>query len=393
MGWRVVGLILFVACLTTGCATTDLSAIHESNDTAFVPERDEQQIWRRSRRLEKAIEKADLINKNPELQSYLDEILAKLLMQLPNQPNPTPKVAVLETPTTNAYALPHGALYIHAGLLLQLENDAEVAVVLGHELSHFLNRHALKSKRQAANTSAKALYSSLFVTTITGGLGAMFVQDFMDWELSVTSGYSQQLESEADDQSLKMILAAGYDPAAAPSLFRKLLASVDDEDKGDSHSQLYASHPKLTDRLNHYSQALSAQGIDPDSMGSEDPVYQKLLNPLRLSLAQRQLDAESYDKVELWIDEYLLIEPESGDALFLLGELKRHTETDLDVALDYYQMAADQPDGPAESWREIGLIYRSMGQSDQANQAFQTYLSKSPDAVDAPVISSYLVGQ
>ena len=61
------------------------------------------------------------------------------------------RVRVIEDPTLNAFAYPHGSIYIHTGLLARMESEDELATVLGHEMTHVENRHMLRYQRSAHN--------------------------------------------------------------------------------------------------------------------------------------------------------------------------------------------------------------------------------------------------
>ena len=61
------------------------------------------------------------------------------------------RVRVIEDPTLNAFAYPHGSIYIHTGLLARMENEDELATVLGHEMTHVEDRHMLRYQRSAHN--------------------------------------------------------------------------------------------------------------------------------------------------------------------------------------------------------------------------------------------------
>ncbi len=143
--------LLTLLLVTASCFSTQLPPISTQGD-AFKPLRDEQALWEESRaEEEKLLEKVRLYQ-DPLLDSYLERIVTSL-----NPPgmsaNPAVRyrVRVVEDPTLNAFAYPHGSLYVHTGLLARMENEDELATVLGHEMTHVENRHMLRYRRSALN--------------------------------------------------------------------------------------------------------------------------------------------------------------------------------------------------------------------------------------------------
>jgi predicted Zn-dependent protease len=131
---------------------------------------------------------------------------------------------VLNSPVVNAFALPGGYVYVTRGLLIHLQNEAQLAVVLGHEIAHVAARH---SARQALKAQASQL--GLIATAILGsqvlgdaeamrqvmGLGSGAIQ------LLLTK-YSRDAEREADRLGVRYAATRGYEAAEAAHFFDSL---------------------------------------------------------------------------------------------------------------------------------------------------------------------------
>jgi beta-barrel assembly-enhancing protease len=121
--------------------------------------------------------------------------------------------------------------------------------------------------------------------------------------------------------------------------------------------------------------------------------YEERIDGLLLDTAKLHLEAGSYEIGEQTVARYLKRHPADGQAYFLEGEMLRRARPGRageDEALRAYLQAAASPDAPAETFKEIGLIHRSQGRMAEARAAFESYLKAKPDAVDAPIIRSYV---
>jgi len=78
---------------------------------------------------------------DPDLQAYIDAAGNRVLGDRPVPEKVTYRFLVLRDPMVNAFALPNGSVYITTGLLALLENEAQLAGVLGHEAAHIYERH------------------------------------------------------------------------------------------------------------------------------------------------------------------------------------------------------------------------------------------------------------
>lgn len=126
------------------------------------------------------------------------------------------RVTALNSPVMNAFAIPGGYLYITRQLLGLMNDEAELASVIGHEAGHITARHS--SERQRTNILSQLGALIVGVVTGSGQLAQIAGQAGQVWALS----YSRGQELEADDLGIRYMTAAGYDPAASPSMLASL---------------------------------------------------------------------------------------------------------------------------------------------------------------------------
>ncbi|MBI3262866.1 MAG: M48 family metalloprotease, partial [Acidobacteria bacterium] len=156
---------------------------------------------------------------NEVIQSYVralgERIAARSDLRVPIQ------VEVLDSPEVNAFALPGGFLFVHAGLLERAEDEAQLAGVLSHEIAHAAARHADRMMHHAAWSSL--LYQAAQITTsvLTGGIssiGAYYAYQYGFTGLGMLMsldllGVNRDFELEADQLGVQYAWNAGYDPS------------------------------------------------------------------------------------------------------------------------------------------------------------------------------------
>jgi len=125
------GLLRIAACLAlASCATTNLSPLG-AGGKPFQREQDEKQIWQNAEQLERRIDESGMRYKGPQLDAYLTAVTQTLLPADVQALGLGPRVKVIQHPFLNAFALPNGAIYLHTGILARMENEAQLATVLG----------------------------------------------------------------------------------------------------------------------------------------------------------------------------------------------------------------------------------------------------------------------
>jgi predicted Zn-dependent protease len=164
-GGLALALILL---LNAGCAS-HLPPLNTAGST-FTPASDEALLWERAaREHQKLSASADLL-RDPALEDYLADVVHRLLPSGTLDAGVSPSIHVLVNPSLNAFAYPTGPIYVHSGLLGQLENEAQLATVLAHEIAHIVHRHAIRHLREERN---KDLWKRIAVVTTPLVLGPL----------------------------------------------------------------------------------------------------------------------------------------------------------------------------------------------------------------------------
>jgi beta-barrel assembly-enhancing protease len=183
---------------------------------------------------------------------YINALGQKLAAKAPGYKFPY-TFKVVKQKEINAFALPGGPIYVNIGTI-NAATEAELAGVMGHEISHVVMRH---SARQAAKAAKAQLPLAILGGVLGAGVGG-WAGSLAQMGLSIGAGsvfmkYSRDAETEADMVGAQIIYDAGYDPQALVSFFQKLKAQ-----QGDAGGPSFmASHPDPGNRAKNVSSILS----------------------------------------------------------------------------------------------------------------------------------------
>lgn len=160
-------------------------------------------------------------------------------------------VTLLDSPVSNAFAIPGGYVYVTRGLLAIMNDEAELASVLGHEVGHVAARHS--AKRQQTATITSVLAGIVGAVAGDSGVGNLIGRGAGVGADLITKGFSRTQEYKADDLGVRYLANAGYDPLASSDMLGLLGAqqSLDARISGKANSlPTWAStHPNSDDRV------------------------------------------------------------------------------------------------------------------------------------------------
>jgi predicted Zn-dependent protease len=226
----------FLAVFITACATNPVTG---KRQISFMSE--EQEI-RTGQQLDAEVRKQMGVYRDEQLQKYIEDIGMRLARQS-QRPNLPWHFTIVDSPAVNAFALPGGYVYITRGILPYLDNEAQLAGVLGHEIGHVAARHSAQQYTRSAATSVGVLISSIFVPAVRPfgslaetGLGAMFLK------------YSRDNELQADSLGAEYAAAGGWDPAQVPE-FLTTLGRIDEISDRNGTPNWLQTHPQPENRV------------------------------------------------------------------------------------------------------------------------------------------------
>jgi predicted Zn-dependent protease len=374
------------AILFLGCVTADLPPIDEQKN--FEPLPDEKRIWTRALEEQAILDRSGHLVNAPELNAYVNRVAAKLVPEKIRCQGITVEVRILNNPLLNAFAYPNGVIYVHSGILVKMDNEAQLAALLGHEMAHTIHRHAVESYRNVQNTRA-VLTAAQIAAAPFGAYGILAYSVGALGATAAVSGYSQGRESEADATGLELMVAAGYDPREALRLFEHLKKDLEEQQIEEPF--FFGTHPRLQERIDSTRRLLKT--MDPGLRGATGTdAFNKHISALLLVNAEADIAVGRFTSGRKCIEKYIALHPDRAEGHFSLGELYRQRGelNDADRALKAYSAAVRCDPGHPAAYKGIGLIHYKQGRRKKARQAFTTYLKLDPNAADAAYIKRYL---
>lgn len=419
--YRAIAWVLVVSLLGSACASTKVPPIGAGG--AFTPEADERALWAKAEKEEQALLKKARPYDDPMLEEYLGRIGDKLTPdEVRTAGGPGFKFGVISDPTLNAFAMPNGRIYVHTGLLAAVDNEAQLATIIGHEMTHVTHRHSLRFNRDIQNKqiwyTVAAIGLSIGIAAAAGSraksgdpIGAAVISQTANAVLGLglqlaaiasITGYGRNLEREADTEGLDRLVKAGYDPREAPRVFE--LLKKESGDRGALETFFFGTHPRLQERIDStkelvgtkYAAATAEAGITKDT---ED--FQLRMRPVVRENAQLDIRAGRFEIARKQLDRVLAITPKDPVAHLYYGDLHRlraqrakSTGDKLDhahKALASYERASELDPKLPDPYRQLGFLYYQQKDTARAKESFNRYLALKPDAPDARRIREYIV--
>jgi predicted Zn-dependent protease len=204
------------------------------------------------------------------------------------------------------------------------------------------------------------------------------------------SGYSREMETEADEQGLRLFADAGYDLEEAPRLFVHLKEQLAEEKKTEPF--FFGTHPALDARIENYRSLIQLRYASHPRGATNADVFLRRTREVVYENAVLDLRAGRFVAAERAARKYAALDPSAARGPFLIGEVSRQRggEDGAEAALAEYRRAIALDGAYPEAYRAIGLVLYKRGDKAAAREAFAKYLSLSPQATDHAYIEQYI---
>ncbi|MGB5984496.1 MAG: M48 family metalloprotease [Desulfobacterales bacterium] len=373
------GLILLFVALWLALVSCAINPVTGKRQLALLPQSYEIEMGQKQYAPIRQMHGGDYLL-DPELTEYVQSI-GQRLAAVSDRKLPF-EFVVLNNSIPNAWALPGGKIAINRGLLVELQSEAELAAVIGHEIVHAAARHGAQSFERGLLLQG----AFLAVAIATGGndfsslaVGAAAVGGDL-----IKQRYSREAELEADHYGIVYMIRAGYDPQAAVDL-QETFVRLSESKQPNWLAGLFASHPPSPERVQKNRDTVTQ--LAPENGEEGRSRYQEKTSHLR----KAQPAYEAYDKARQALNEgdlktarsfvetALRIEPDEGRFDCLLGDIMVKWK-DYHKAMKAYQTAIAKEPDYFRNYYQRGKLWIEMGNQKEARKDLEKSLVLLPTA-------------
>ncbi len=377
---KIFSVYLLFAFVFYGCATNPVTGKQELH---LISESYEIKMGEENYLYTQQAQGGDYIT-DPDLVQYVQDV-GHRLGQVSDRPQLPFEFVIINSSVPNAWALPGGKIAVNRGLLLELDNEAELAAVLGHESVHATARHGAKSMERGLLLNAALIGLSIYVAgsdysqyqnVILGaaGLGTTLIGQ----------KYGREAELEADFYGMHYMSKAGFDPSAAVGLQQTFVRLADNRQPNWLEG-LFSSHPPSQERVGtniETSKTLPAGGL----LGRD--FYQEQIAVLReqapgyeaIDEGYKALSKKQYRQAIQFAETAIQIVPRESLGYALQAAAKAKMGRTYEAVQDYDQ-AIHQNDHYFRHYLERGLLKKQMGLNYEASADLEKSVKYLPTAI------------
>jgi predicted Zn-dependent protease len=321
---------------------------------------------------------------DPVPTQYVQQVGARLAA-VADRPLPY-EFVVLNNSDLNAWALPGGKIGINRGLLMELDNEAELAAVLSHEIVHAAARHGAQQLEQGQLMQIGAAVATVAAGAYGGSdIGQMVGQGAMLGAQLLQAKYGRDDELEADRYGMQYMKRASYDLQAAVSLQELFLRKFETGKGSDRGSSLFASHPPSAQRVADNKQTMTSLGGPGGDLGADRyaramaglkkaaPAYAKADEALELA---RKKD---FSAARSRVDEAIRLLPRESRFYGLRGEIAMAAENPK-AALADFDKARQLDPGYFKPIVQAGMVQYDLGNKAAAEPLLLRSMELMPSA-------------
>lgn len=367
--WR---MSMSAAGLMTGCA---INPVTGRQQLMLVSENQEIQIDKQNSPHQFSSDYG--VVQDRALNDYIDGIGKKIAAQTHRVHVPYSFRAVNAT-YVNAYAFPGGSIACTRGILLSLENEAELAALLGHELGHVNARHTAELMSQGI--LAQAVVSGLSVVAGTQGeaYGRLTNQLGIISAGALLAYYSRDNEREADALAMEYMVRTGYSPKGMIGLMDMLRGLS--KNKPSSIELMFATHPMSDERYQIAAQTTQSKYKSAENLPLNREDYMNNTAKLRslrgaieeMQKGQEKMMQKKFSDAEAHLRKALTLAPNDYAGLVMMSTCqliqKKYTE-----GISYAKIAQQVYPREAQAYHQSGFAKIQGKDFEGAYQEFITY--------------------
>jgi len=361
------------AGMVTGCATNPVTG---KSQLMLMSEQQEIEIDKNYAPVQFSSDYGKV--QDPALSSYIQQTGKRMTGQT-HRPQMPYSFQVVNATYINAYAFPGGSIAITRGILLSIDNEAELAALMGHELGHVNARHT--AQQMTKGTLTQAVIGGLAVATGAtwgSGAGQLASQLGMISAGALLASYSRDNEREADDLGLEYMVRSGYGADGFVGLM-DMLNSQSISNPG-AIELMFATHPMSAERYQTAVENVQTRYKSDRNKPLYRERYMDNISSLRriegaidaMQNGEKDLMDKKYKEAESQFNRALKIAPNDYTALVMMSKCK-FLQEDWAKTQRYTVRAKKAYPGEAQSWQISGIVNLRTKNYEAAYSDFDRY--------------------
>lgn len=306
---------------------------------------------------------------DPGLTAYVQKV-GKKLAAVSDRPDLPYEFVVLNNDVPNAWAMPGGKLAINRGLLVYLQDEAQLAAVMGHEIVHAAARHGAQQQTQNVLMGAGVLIAGVAIAEKKPEYGALGVGALAVGSQAWQAKYGRDHELQSDEVGMKYMAKAGYDAQAAVEL-QEIFVKLSQGRNTGFIEGLFASHPPSQERVarNRANAAKYPGGVRNKEafqramaqVTKDKKAYANYVKAQKLAGEKKYIDAMTY------VEQSIAQQPKENLFWEMKGQLllQQDKTSEAVAALDRAVQANPQYFKP---YVFRGIAYSQLGKNDMAEK-------------------------
>lgn len=230
---------------------------------------------------------------DPEITKYIEEVMARLMAQVPPQPFDY-SINVIRHNAINAFASPGGNLFVFTGLILAMDHESEMAGVLAHEIAHATQRHIATRIAQMSKISMLSLAGALIGAFVGGDAGSAMTVGAMAAGQAAQLSYSRADETDADHVGMGYFLKAGYPPRGMVGAFEKIRKQQ--WLVGSNIPTYLSTHPAVQDRIQYLTVRMQSLPADVRNRKDDDAKFKRIQSLIRARYSDPDQAMAAFDR-------------------------------------------------------------------------------------------------
>ena len=327
-----------------------------------------ERLWHLAKEEQTLYQQDNLLINNNALNRFIQQVSERLWRHA-NSELPAPSISIVIDIEAQAVTYANGKCYLTTGMLRQLQNEHQLAMILAHEIIHYVRQHTIGLYQYSApltpNANGEHQSNNIVIDQII-----------------------QNAEHQADEEGFALFQAAGYCPKEFLALLTNFIAFAQTKGQVDETARLIT-------RKTHFEHLLKQSDLSINCAKKRDDTqnnYENIMAPVLLANAQLAIQLGYFNPANTDLSRYLKLRPQDAQAYFLKGQLFSQCQKGSNMAesITYFEKAIELNPKLASAHKALGVIYFKASRYQEAKRHFEAVITLAPQDTAIKYFKEYL---